>query len=192
MRPPLHAAPTPCKRSPPPCEQDVMRANVMNERGMKKFGVILAFDVPGGSILVWLHAWSNGRRDGGWRGLVGAGGGWPSGLCSRGAGRAVSLTFAAQPVLGRRRGRNGCWAAGPPARLSCPPLRSAGRPSRPGAGVQQRGLAPLPTRSPPSRAHAPTYCPALEPAARPPALPLPTLSLPAFRKSLPPLSNNHH
>ena len=28
-------------------KRDVMRANVMNERGNKKFGVILAFDVPG-------------------------------------------------------------------------------------------------------------------------------------------------
>lgn len=29
-------------------KKDVMRANVMIERGVKKFGVILAFDVPGG------------------------------------------------------------------------------------------------------------------------------------------------
>jgi len=29
-------------------KKDVMRANAMIERGYKKFGVILAFDVPGG------------------------------------------------------------------------------------------------------------------------------------------------
>lgn len=27
-------------------KKDVIRANVMNEKGLKKFGVILAFDVP--------------------------------------------------------------------------------------------------------------------------------------------------
>ncbi len=35
-------------------KKDVMRANAMIERGYKKFGVILAFDVPGEGRL-WLH-----------------------------------------------------------------------------------------------------------------------------------------
>ena len=36
-------------------KKDVMRANVMIERNMKKFGVILAFDVPG-------ESWGGGFR----------------------------------------------------------------------------------------------------------------------------------
>lgn len=32
-------------------KKDIMRANAMIERGHRKFGVILAFDVPGGLLL---------------------------------------------------------------------------------------------------------------------------------------------
>lgn len=50
-------------------KKDVMRANVMIERGVKKFGVILAFDVPGG----W-HFGGGGRGGSGGFNLIFQGG----------------------------------------------------------------------------------------------------------------------
>ena len=87
-------------------KRDVMRANVMNERGNKKFGVILAFDVPGES---W---WREGGGSGSGRGCGRGGaqrarggeagrakGGSGSAACLPGAGPLLPTAHAAPPLL---------------------------------------------------------------------------------------------